>query len=53
MATGPKGDNARLIVKHAQVLHPDDIPRFGNSGIIASMQGVHATEDIYCLAGLP
>lgn len=44
--TGIKGDNARLVVEHAQVLHPDDIPRFGNSGIIASMQGVHATEDM-------
>ncbi len=44
--TGIKGDDARLVVEHAQVLHPDDIPRFGNSGIIASMQGVHATEDM-------
>ncbi len=44
--TGIKGDDARLVVEHAQVLHPDDIPRFGKSGIIASMQGVHATEDM-------
>ena len=44
--TGIKGDDARLVVEHAQVLHPEDIPRFGNSGIIASMQGVHATEDM-------
>ncbi|TVR74203.1 MAG: amidohydrolase [Marinilabiliales bacterium] len=44
--TGIKGDEARLVVEHAQVLHPDDIPRFGKSGIIASMQGVHATEDM-------
>ena len=44
--TGIKGDDARLVVEHAQVLHPGDIPRFGRSGIIASMQGVHATEDM-------
>jgi predicted amidohydrolase YtcJ len=44
--TGIEGNDARLVVEHAQVLHPDDIPRFGNSGIIASMQGVHATEDM-------
>jgi predicted amidohydrolase YtcJ len=30
-------------VEHAQHLHPDDIPRFGALGVIASMQGVHAT----------
>ncbi len=43
---GKSGEEARLVVEHAQVLHPDDIPRFGRSGIIASMQGVHATEDM-------
>jgi predicted amidohydrolase YtcJ len=26
-------------------LHPDDIPRFGQLGVIAAMQGVHATSD--------
>ncbi len=44
--TGIRGEDARLVVEHAQVLHPDDIERFGNSGIIASMQAVHATEDM-------
>jgi predicted amidohydrolase YtcJ len=35
----------RWRVEHAQHLHPDEIPRFGALGIIASMQGVHATSD--------
>ena len=43
---GKSGEEARLVVEHAQVLHPDDIKRFGESGIIASMQPVHATEDM-------
>ena len=42
-AQGP-GDY-RWRVEHAQHLHPDDIPRFGELGVIASMQGVHATSD--------
>ncbi len=37
---------ARLVVEHAQVLHPEDIARFANGRIIASMQPVHATEDM-------
>jgi predicted amidohydrolase YtcJ len=32
-------------VEHAQHLHPDDIPRFGKLGVIASMQGIHCTSD--------
>jgi len=39
------GRDLRWRVEHAQHLHPDDIPRFGALGIIASMQGVHATSD--------
>ena len=35
----------RWRVEHAQHLHPDDIQRFGKSGIIASIQGVHCTSD--------
>jgi predicted amidohydrolase YtcJ len=42
-AAGP-GDY-RWRIEHAQHLHPDDIPRFGRLGVIASMQGVHATSD--------
>ena len=32
-------------VEHAQIVHPDDIPRFGKLGIIASMEPPHAMED--------
>ncbi|NNF00818.1 MAG: amidohydrolase [Pyrinomonadaceae bacterium] len=35
----------RWRIEHAQHLHPDDIPRFGKLGVIASMQGVHCTSD--------
>ena len=37
---------ARLVVEHAQVLHPEDIKRFADRNVIASMQPVHATEDM-------
>jgi predicted amidohydrolase YtcJ len=40
-----EAENLRWRVEHAQHLHPDDIPRFGALGIIASMQGIHATSD--------
>lgn len=45
-ATGKKGEDVRLAIEHSQVLHPDDIPRFKELGIVASMQPVHATEDM-------
>ena len=32
-------------IEHAQVLHPDDLPRLGELGIIASMEPPHAMED--------
>lgn len=39
------GKNLRWRVEHAQHLHPEDIPRFSNLGVIASMQAVHCTSD--------
>jgi predicted amidohydrolase YtcJ len=39
------GKALRWRIEHAQHLHPDDIPRFGQLGVIASMQGVHCTSD--------
>ncbi|TVR87793.1 MAG: amidohydrolase [Saprospirales bacterium] len=36
---------ARWRIEHAQHLHPDDIPKFGELGIIAAMQTVHCTSD--------
>jgi len=38
--------DARLRIEHAQVLSPEDIPRFAKLGIIASMQPVHSTSDM-------
>jgi predicted amidohydrolase YtcJ len=35
----------RWRIEHAQHLHPDDIPRFAELGVIASMQAVHCTSD--------
>lgn len=34
-------------IEHAQVVHPQDIPRFAALGVIASMQPVHATSDMH------
>jgi predicted amidohydrolase YtcJ len=34
-------------MEHAQILHPDDIPRFSGLGVIAAMQPTHATSDMY------
>ncbi len=39
------GKNLRWRVEHAQHLALSDIPRFGQLGVIASMQGVHCTSD--------
>lgn len=35
----------RWRIEHSQHLHPADIPRFGQLGVIASMQGIHCTSD--------
>ncbi|MFP5378484.1 MAG: amidohydrolase, partial [Vicinamibacteria bacterium] len=41
----PDRSDLRWRIEHAQHLHPDDIPRFGQLGVIASMQGIHCTSD--------
>jgi len=41
----PARRDLRWRVEHAQHLHTADIPRFGQLGVIASMQGVHCTSD--------
>jgi len=41
----PDLKNQRWRMEHAQHLHPDDIPRFPELGVIASMQGIHCTSD--------
>ncbi len=40
-----RGANLRWRIEHAQHLHPRDVPRFPSLGVIAAMQGVHATSD--------
>lgn len=35
----------RWRIEHAQHLNPGDIPRFGQLGVIASMQAIHGTSD--------
>ncbi len=41
----PQSVPRRWRIEHAQHLDPKDIPRFGELGVIASMQGVHCTSD--------
>jgi predicted amidohydrolase YtcJ len=41
----PSKHDLRWRIEHAQHLSREDIPRFGRLGVIASMQGVHATSD--------
>ncbi|MDX2472685.1 MAG: amidohydrolase [Candidatus Krumholzibacteria bacterium] len=42
----PAENDLRWRVEHAQILHPDDIPRFGQLGVIAAMQPTHCTSDM-------
>ncbi len=35
----------RFRIEHAQHLHPDDIPRFGELGVIPAMQAIHMSSD--------
>ena len=39
------GKDLRWRIEHAQHLNAADIPRFGRLGVIASMEGIHATSD--------
>ncbi|HTO89991.1 MAG TPA: amidohydrolase [Candidatus Sulfotelmatobacter sp.] len=43
-AAGLQGKRFRI--EHAQVLSPQDLPRFARDGIIASMQPTHCTSDM-------
>ena len=43
--THPEKKDLRWRIEHAQHLHPEDIPRFAQLGVIASMQGIHCTSD--------
>jgi len=40
-----KATGLRWRIEHAQHVHPSDVPRFKQLGVIASMQGIHAVSD--------
>jgi predicted amidohydrolase YtcJ len=40
-------ESPRWRIEHAQIVHPNDIPRFKKLGIIASMQPSHAIGDLH------
>lgn len=41
----PDAKDLRFRIEHAQHIHPDDIPRFGELGVIAAMQAIHLSSD--------
>lgn len=41
------GNDRRWRIEHAQTVHPDDVPRFGELGVVPSIQATHATSDMY------
>jgi hypothetical protein len=47
-ASRQAGEGLRLRhrVEHVQILHPNDIPRLAKLGVVASMQPIHATQDM-------
>ena len=45
MRAQPDKTDLRWRIEHAQHLHPDDIPRFSQLSVIASMQAIHCTSD--------
>ncbi|UCC85231.1 MAG: amidohydrolase [Gemmatimonadota bacterium] len=45
-ATGIDVNDARFALEHAQMFTPEDLPRLVELGIVASMQPLHATEDM-------
>ena len=40
------GNDLRWRIEHAQLVHDDDLPRFGRLGVIPSIQTTHATSDM-------
>lgn len=46
MKAYPEEKDVRFRDEHSQILDDQDIPRFGRLGVIASIQGIHATSDL-------
>jgi predicted amidohydrolase YtcJ len=44
-AGGAPGQPLRHRIEHVQIIHPADLPRLAQLGVIASMQPIHATSD--------
>ncbi len=47
VADDTRARRLRHRIEHAQLLHPEDLPRFARLGVIASVQPIHATSDRY------
>jgi predicted amidohydrolase YtcJ len=43
-------NDRRFRIEHAQVVHPADVPKFGQFSVIPSVQSTHATSDMYWAA---
>ena len=44
-AVYPKKNDLRWRIEHAQVTHPDDLPRYASLGVIPGIQGIFACSD--------
>ncbi len=44
-ARHPEKTDLRWRIEHAQVIHPDDVPRFAANGVIPAVQGIFACSD--------
>ena len=44
-AKHPEKKDLRWRIEHAQVIHPDDVPRFAANGVIPAVQGIFACSD--------
>ncbi|HRX30707.1 MAG TPA: amidohydrolase [Tenuifilaceae bacterium] len=42
-----KGNDLRWRIEHSQVVDPNDLPRYGQYGVIPSVQTTHATSDMF------
>ena len=46
------GNDRRWRIEHAQIVHPEDLPRFGRLGVVPSIQATHATSDMFWASAL-
>jgi len=42
----PPGNDWRWRIEHAQIVNPEDLPKFGRKGIVPSVQTTHAISDM-------